>query len=339
MKYLIIGGYQQYNNKKIFQKACQNIGKSISKSGDDLLICSPFTDSADYWVLKGFVNDKNNSNKGTVEIHFIDKKEIQNKINNLQSVYQSLKIRKIPHPNPNNDKSLKYAWLFCQLEALESCQQIIAIGGKVDGSANMLLLFAETRRKPIIPLLCMNGAAYASFCRIRYEIQDKFGHEYIELLKNTENINKILSMAKTTYSYKLNYNLNDSFKKFFISYPRDRNMEADYVETLLRRRNVQVFRDESEFGAGSNIPTEIREAIYKSNIFIAVWCKEYACSPWCFDEIELALDRRDQGKLKICILCVDDTRIVPKRARELLNFKIRSREDIESCILKLLEDK
>lgn len=78
-------------------------------------------------------------------------------------------------------------------------------------------------------------------------------------------------------------------RKIFISYARRRPCEADYIETLLRRRGVSVFRDESEFGAGKEIPVQIEENIYKSNTFIAVYCAEYACSPWCYDELELAL--------------------------------------------------
>ncbi|RBN36039.1 hypothetical protein DMN50_37535, partial [Priestia megaterium] len=68
-----------------------------------------------------------------------------------------------------------YAWLLCQLQALESCQTIIAIGGKLDGSANMLLLLAESKRKKILPLSFLGGAAEQSFYRKRYELQDIFG--------------------------------------------------------------------------------------------------------------------------------------------------------------------
>lgn len=79
-------------------------------------------------------------------------------------------------------------------------------------------------------------------------------------------------------------------REVFISYARKRPHEADYIETLLRRRNISVFRDESEFGAGEDIPIQIEEHIHRANTFIAVYCTEYACSPWCYDELELALD-------------------------------------------------
>ena len=108
------------------------------------------------------------------------------------------------------------------------------------------------------------------------------------------------------------------------------------METLLRRRNLPVFRDESDFGAGHSVPSEIREAIHRSDVFVTVWSKEYACSPWCFDEFELALDRHAPGALKLWILCVDDTRIIPKRARDLIYFTVKSRQELEGRVVELL---
>ena len=108
------------------------------------------------------------------------------------------------------------------------------------------------------------------------------------------------------------------------------------METILRRRNIPVYRDESDFGAGKNIPIQIEENLYRSNIFIAVYCAEYACSPWCFDELELALELKEKGKIQIWILCVDDTRVVSKKAREIINYRVNSREEIEGKILDLI---
>ncbi|PHN00708.1 toll/interleukin-1 receptor domain-containing protein [Flavilitoribacter nigricans] len=105
----------------------------------------------------------------------------------------------------------------------------------------------------------------------------------------------------------------------------------------MRRRNHIVLRDEKEFKPGTDIPNSIKENIFRSNIFIAIWCKEYACSPWCFDELNLALDRLEQKKVPMWIICVDDTRMVPPKARDLLHYKVRSREELEGKILHLLE--
>lgn len=40
--------------------------------------------------------------------------------------------------------------------------------------------------------------------------------------------------------------------------------------------------------------------------------------------------------MKLWILRVDDTRIIPKRARNLTHYPVKTREEIEGCILNLL---
>ena len=123
---------------------------------------------------------------------------------------------------------------------------------------------------------------------------------------------------------------------FFISYARARPREADYVETLLRRRNHIVYRDEEEFEPSADTQAEIIKNIKRAGIFIALWCREYACSPWCSDELEIGLERHSEGLAELWIFCVDDTRIVPKAARSLINYPVDSREKLEAKILFLL---
>jgi hypothetical protein len=48
--------------------------------------------------------------------------------------------------------------------------------------------------------------------------------------------------------------------------------------------------------------------------------------------MEIALERSTLG-LSLWILCLDDTRLVPKGARQLLHLAARSRSELESQIL------
>jgi TIR domain len=123
---------------------------------------------------------------------------------------------------------------------------------------------------------------------------------------------------------------------FFISYARARPEEADFVEAILRRRDCLVVRDEKDFGAGRPLPGEIVEHIHQASVFVALWCKEYACSPWCFDELDLALERRETGALTLWLLQIDDTRIVPPAARGLISYWLSTRDELEGRVLKLL---
>jgi len=54
--------------------------------------------------------------------------------------------------------------------------------------------------------------------------------------------------------------------------------------------------------------------------------------------MEEALRRKAAGLIAIWLLRVDETRIVPKDARPLLFYNVRSREELEGQIIKLLEE-
>lgn len=331
MKIMIIGGKtERKEDWEDIQKACFEIGKILCVKNHSLELCSPFEDSADYWVFKGYSSAGRNT--GFVNFHYVKLKQVEERLQELEE--QSIKINKIPTfvKEIQDIKEMQYAWLLCQLEALDSCQCIIAVGGKANGSANMLLRFAEGKRKMIVPLIWAGGAAQSSYDRRIYQLMDIFGDD-LSLLNSRTFFNKVIE--------KIGIDRQEASKpikerKIFISYARKRPYEADYIETLLRRRNIFVFRDESEFGAGEDIPIEIDENIHRANTFIAVYCAEYACSPWCYDELELALDLREKKQLDIWIICVDDTRIVSKRARNLIFYKVHNREEIEGKILELI---
>lgn len=331
MKIMIIGGKTEKNeNWEKIKESCIKLGKVLRQKNHTLELCSPFEDSADYWVLKGYSSDVCSS--AIVNYHYVKLDSIENQLQVLETDY--LKINKIPNIVNRSEKSkdMQYAWLLCQLEALECCQCILAIGGKNTGSANMLLRFAEGKRKLVIPFTIGGGAALQAYERREFQLKDKLG-DAVYLLNGMEHFECIIEKLDEKVIKK-----SDEIgeRKVFISYARKRPYEADYIEALLRRRNVSVFRDESEFGAGKEIPIQIEENIYKSNIFIAVYCAEYACSPWCYDELELALDLKEKEQIEIWILCVDNTRIVAKRARELVFYQVKSREEIEGKIVSLL---
>lgn len=331
MKIMIIGGRTENNESwEEIKSACFEVGKVLRQKNHTLELCSPFEDSADYWVLKGYISDIYSNT--IVNYHYVKLDLVEKQLQQLETEY--LKINKIPNivDSREESKDMQYAWLLCQLEALECCQCVLAIGGKNTGSANMLLRFAESKRKLVIPFTIGAGAALQAYERREYQLRDRLG-DAVLFLNSMERIDYIIEKIDEN-AIKKSKEIGE--RKVFISYARKRPGEADYIETLLRRRNVSVFRDESEFGAGKDVPIQIEENIYKSNTFIAVYCTEYACSPWCHDELELALDLKEKGQLEIWILCVDETRIVSKRARNLVFYQVKSREEIEGRVISLL---
>lgn len=320
MKFMIIGSFLD-DQKEEFAKTCHEIAKVLLEMNATLIICSLFEDSADFLIYEEFCKRSNN-----IELHFLDIKSVRER---LQSINISSEIKLFPYLNDECKLDIRDEYLFCQINAIKQADFIIGIGGKLDGSANMLLYIAEIYKKQVIPLTDYGGAAENYYQRNKYSICDHLGDDRAIILSH--DISKII---KTYMGKRKKHSAINSVNRVFISYARDNPTWADYIEVILRRRKIELFRDESEFKAGSDIPKLIQDEIYKADTFIAVWCRDYACSPWCIDELELALERRD--KMNLWIICVDNTRIVPKKARDLLYYHANNREELEGIILNLL---
>lgn len=327
MKCMIIGSCSpEAENFHEFKESCREIAEALVEKKVTLMISSLFDDSADYWVYKAF------SRKSTdIEIHYLDIADVRSRI---QEECVHRKVALIPYLNDSTELDLRYAYLFCQLNALKETDVIITVGGKNTGSATLLLSLADAS-KIIIPIIGYEGAAKAYYDKYRYKLSDRLSGQISlittgspkEIIDAFIDDNTIESTSTVTAD------------KVFISYARDNSQWADMTEVFLRRRSINLFRDESDFTPGAPIQEYIMKELHSCNVFIALWCKEYACSPWCFDELEEALDLAQNGKMSIWILCVDNTRIVPKRARSLHHYTIKSRDELEGKLLQLLEGK
>lgn len=60
----------------------------------------------------------------------------------------------------------------------------------------------------------------------------------------------------------------------FVSYARRRLQEADLAEMTLRRRGLEVFRDEHDFAAGAHLMGEIEEHLAGCDVFVALWSRD-----------------------------------------------------------------
>jgi hypothetical protein len=99
--------------------------------------------------------------------------EIRERLDHVVGELSLRDVTRVPHHpprNPNSPDALRYAWLLCQLEALDRSHAVIAVGGRPDGAANMLLLVAEGKRKPVLSVPFLGGAAEQAFYRRRYEL-------------------------------------------------------------------------------------------------------------------------------------------------------------------------
>lgn len=174
MKVFIIGSLASSNELEAksknasFQKSCEKIGSTLSAAGHEIILCSPFEDSADVHVLRG-IAAANKEETTRVSFHFIDSEEVANELNTVIRNFNLSNVSRVPYPPPieRTKKSLRYSWLLCQLNAMESSHVIVALGGNLDGAANMLLLLADGKRRAVLPLPFFGGAAKLAFDRRR----------------------------------------------------------------------------------------------------------------------------------------------------------------------------
>lgn len=342
MRLFIIGSIVAESNitPTDFSKFCNDFGERIAEKSINLVLCSPYPDSADYDIIKGVKKAKNPTL--SIELYYPRTPEIENSWNeHLENLNQSIVVRKFRQESPVTGElnAFKYAWLFCQIQAITNADYIIVIGGKISGSSNFLIRIADTQEKEIIPLQKFGGVGASFFEKKRYQLIDSWGSDIMQQFHDNEDPKKIVDIIVDKTRPKKSRIAKSDQKDitFFISYPRDRPSEADYIEMILRRRNYIVFRDDTDISASEDVPNAIRENIHKADVFIAVWCKEYACSPWCFDELNIALETHEKSGKPLWIFRVDNTRLVPPAARKILWYDTGSREEIEGRIISLLE--
>ncbi|PZM08067.1 toll/interleukin-1 receptor domain-containing protein [Rhizobium tubonense] len=347
MKIFIIGGTTLSENDERFAEematldaAMGHIGRDIVQRGHDLVACSPFEGSADFYAIGSAAKFLSGSDGAcpVIEMHSPNDAGVTDEVRRLMGRTTARCFQPYAHPvakGPNGEINWNNSWLLSQLAALDSCHAVVAIGGKMSGSANLLLTLATSKSKPIVPLPFLGGAAETSWIDLRFGLDD-FLKERMASLSVLEGIGTVVQSVEELANNSMK-RADGQPKRVFISYARSRPKEADFVEMTLRRRHFEVFRDERDFGAGRELSNEIKEHMERSNIFIAIWCNEYACSPWCFDELDAALQRQREDKTQIWILRVDDTRVVPPAARQLVTYPSTDRAQLEGNILRLIE--
>jgi len=339
MRLFFIGSVRYGQSEQLKEFSLQ-LGKALAGHQAELLLCSPFEDSVDYYIIKGIESAELVNVR--IELHYPNTAEIERRWDEeLESLQSRTKISRY-HYDPASDEAGRasaYGWLFAQLRAIQQADFVIIMGGKVDGTANLLGRIAESQGRKIVPLASFGGVGDLFFSDMIYRLGDYWGESVRDLFHAADEPEKIIDViVNKPKDPKFEQAKNEKKRlRFFLSYAKDHPAEADFVEMVLRRRGHEVLRDETEFGAGRDILGSIKESIVKADVFIALWCKEYACSPWCFDELTYALDGPHRQGKPLWIFRTDATRIVHPQARTLLSYHTETRESLAGTIISLLE--
>src|SRR5262249_25091527 len=146
---------------------CRRLGAAVAKAGADLIVCSPFPDSADFHALMGYLESDSGH---AVHLHSPRHPDVDSKNDELRALLGPERANLIknwyyPSPALERGESWGQAWSLCQIMALDQADVVICVGGRLSKTANTLLHLAEARQKPVVPFEFMGGAARRAFNR------------------------------------------------------------------------------------------------------------------------------------------------------------------------------
>ena len=316
MKTLIVGGKSGGGRvDPALRRAYDEIGRDLAKSGHDLIICSPYAASADSNVAQAYLRESGRS----VTMFIPNESQILRKAQKLVSLGAEIVVLPArPRSVETSKSALSHYWAYAHTDALDACEAVVAIGGRIEGAGRAVLQRATytTHERPVVPFAAFGGAAKDFFEEHFVLLQARLGPRVDDLRKESAP-SKCGSLLAAITRQTLPGN-----PVFFLSYShaQGRINDGDTVANILQ--DQIVWRDLRDLGVDHNVDEEIRQAISRAHVFVAVWSYDYAASPNCIEELEMALDRRDKrensGLPQIWILRMDEAKISNRRLRKLL---------------------
>jgi hypothetical protein len=319
MKIFILGSKSDLETAKrdLLDNFCHKLGEQIARSDHAIIVCSAERSAADFQVIRGIAAAHLPETSRKLIVHRPDDETIKNDWRELERELSLSSLEYFSHTGPHfrkedgsisSQEGLLNCFLLCQMGALKECDLVVAIGGRSEGSASVILAIAREQRKPILPFRFLGGAAESVFNKIEGDLRQNLGNDVEKLGHQDDGASAFLSLIERLQartSTRLPAEL-----RFFLSYSWQRGEYADLVEAFLRRLdNISLFRDEHEIPSGGSITAKVElELTNRCNVFLALWGREYVESPHCYDEMHLWYSLR--GLDSLYLLRFDNTRPV-----------------------------
>lgn len=338
-KVFVIGGVTEETNYPDFENTelasiCARLGEAIAKAGAELLVCSLFPDSADIHSATAYVRV---GSGGTIHFHSPRHPSSREKLSELKKMLgrNSTKFVEWCYPGPENEDSWSPAWLLCQLQALETADVVVAIGGRLSNTTSALLHIAEARRIPIVPFEFFGGAAKRAFDRIDWE--RSYPNVDYKLLLDKNQVGKVIEIANQLVSDRIvEKSAGRSPTKFFVSRARLDSMFADAVCNRLKLEGFVTILGDDQVTDNRMVQPAIEDAILSADVCIVLWSESYAKSRWCYDELHFAMQRAAAGALQIWLFNIDGSDVVPAKARTLPQILTRSPIELVGSVMDLI---
>jgi len=316
--------------------ASLKLGRLIARAGAQLLICSPFPDSVDYYVATGYAEGRA---RGVIHIHSPSHPKVAEKRNLLVEFLKrnDLMIQDWKYPGPETDEGWQQAWLLSQLQALDKADLVVAIGGKVSRTANTLLHLAEAKRLPVVPFSFLGGAAKRAFDRRDWKrLNPGLDPTVMERDAGVEETISIANQLILDRTIRL-FGTSQAPRALFVSFARQDSDTGSAVAVFLKESGFEALTGDTEIRSDQMVSASIEQAILKSDVCIILWSKFYALSPWCYDELALSTSRCSQGLTRVWLLNLEDSAVVPTEARKLPSIAARGSNAAIGAIQELLE--
>lgn len=331
----VIGGTTGSGDESDVAEIGRELGDVIALADVDLVVCSPFEDSIDANVVCGYLLA---GGSGTIHFHSPRHAGVEEQ--------QAKLLATLPH-SPDRIQTWRYpgpegggwsqAWLLCQLQALEHADVLIGVGGRVNQTAATLLHLAEARRIPTVPLAFLGGASAVAYERRNWdEIHPGVPHE---LLTRPDGVAHVMDIANALVSEPLarSEEPEKPVHTLFISRAAADHEYGEALGRALRVRGYDVRIGDNEVRADRLAVPAIEDALLGADLAIVLWSRAYALSPFCSDELDLALQRSGVRELRLWLCNLDSSDVVPRAARRIPQAVTSTPDELVDLVVGLLE--
>ena len=338
---MVIGGdtgdtmYADYENTALAH-FCADLGACIARAGAELIICSPFSDSADIHAFLGYVRS---GVGGAVRFHSPAHPNVAHAMDRLLAMVGDLastRVMRFNYPGPEDQESWGISWTLCQLQALDQADAVVSIGGRTSKTASLLLHLAEARQIPLVPYEFLGGASRRAYerrdwARLFPDFDPTVLREQNSASRAVEIINHIVTAQLRAAKGQIS-----SAGTIFISRSKhDANFATVLAEYLASCGLIALLGDH-EVREDRMVQSAIADAMVAADVFVVLWSSSYALSKYCYDELEFALQRQVSSRSAIWLINLDGSDVIPSAARRLLQIQARTSQELISVIGDLL---
>ncbi|MFY7877539.1 MAG: TIR domain-containing protein [Pirellula sp.] len=280
-----------------------SIGRAIADYHHTLLVESDDPITADYHVVAGMIESKAHA---YIEVHRL--------FSHLRDFGTALPpdTRFVGYSEPPGKLEQDDLRLWARVGAVAGADVVLLLGGST--GTNTFGCIASDLRVPIVAIPSMGAVAKEWFdrCLTCYKSRSDVQHllNAIYSPDDDRDPGKLIIQFAELYSRKQSY---------FLGYSHENAVEADHVETLFRRKNRVVFRDDALLRLGAQFELDIKRQLRCSDTYVGLWSESFSRSEWCVMELQWAIELQLEAcrPRRVHLILLDETPLPDEFASQL----------------------